>query len=726
MRHGADPDTWSHWDLVLGLTGDLLPIVSNPAAKISPKSDLKAIGKTPSVYNRQRLVIGIKGWSDKITTGDEIDLWSANPDFGLCIQTRRVRGIDIDVPDEAKASAIVEAVQAQLGVVLPKRFRQGSGKCLLAFELIGNFGKRTLQVDGGIVEILMSGQQFVVDGSHFGKEGPSGTRYEWSGGAPDAFPSLDTERFESLCAMLGEHFGTSPWGIVRERIERGEDLDITDDVALWLVDHWPTYGVKGGKLYLRCPWKADHTNDSGETETAWLIAGANGIEQGHFRCLHAHCQRHSDTDFLDAVGYRLDGFDVVEAEAKHHPGEINGKALELPFPGFDRKNGKIDVTLVDVIRACESEEMIRCRLSYDTFRDELMIAPKGEDAWRSFGDFDAVEIRRRLGTVGFKEIGRELIRDAVLHVAERNKFDSAIRWLEGLAPWDAVPRVERFMHTHMGCEQSPYSRAVGLYAWTAHAGRVMEPGCQADMAIVLVSPAQGKLKSSSIAAIAPEREFFTDNLSLEKLDDNLSRMLRKLLVGEMSELRGLNSRESEAIRAWITRRVESWTPKYREHKTIFPRRLVLWATTNERHFLADPAGERRWLPIEVFGNGNVAAIERDRDQLWAEGLFRWREGGVQWREAEDLARDEHAKFKTYDPWEDRIVSWLDDPADTSGVANREKGFPMEAIAFELGLDFTRFSNREEWRIGKILRSLGLDNPKQRVGDRTNRIWKQKL
>ena len=37
-RWGATPDDWSHLDLVLGLTADLLPVVSRPGAPISPDS----------------------------------------------------------------------------------------------------------------------------------------------------------------------------------------------------------------------------------------------------------------------------------------------------------------------------------------------------------------------------------------------------------------------------------------------------------------------------------------------------------------------------------------------------------------------------------------------------------------------------------------------------------------------------------------------------------------
>ena len=47
IRHGASPDEWTTLDLVLGLTEDLLPVVSRPDAKISERSSLKALLQEP-------------------------------------------------------------------------------------------------------------------------------------------------------------------------------------------------------------------------------------------------------------------------------------------------------------------------------------------------------------------------------------------------------------------------------------------------------------------------------------------------------------------------------------------------------------------------------------------------------------------------------------------------------------------------------------------------------
>jgi hypothetical protein len=176
QAYGATPSDWLHFDWGLDLTEDLLPVVSNPNAKISPKSSLKALGKTPSVYNSQGLVVGIPNWTKRITTAEEIDEWERQPDYGICIQTRRLRAIDIDVDDPDRAREITAFLQRNMGVKTYRRWRENSGKCLLAFMCPGTFSKRAFKVKGGgQVEFLADGQQFVAVGTH-----PTGVRYQWS------------------------------------------------------------------------------------------------------------------------------------------------------------------------------------------------------------------------------------------------------------------------------------------------------------------------------------------------------------------------------------------------------------------------------------------------------------------------------------------------------------------------------------------------------------------
>lgn len=421
---------------------------------------------------------------------------------------------------------------------------------------------------------------------------------------------------------------------------------------------------------------------------------------------------------------RQHGWDAPTAE--EFPVVVVEPTPEEPaeWPPMDRDaKGKIEPTVNNALKALRRPDICGAHLGQDDFKDSVCISWGGDGAWRPLRDTDYTRLRETLEQRGFKKPGRELVRDAVLQVAEDNRFDSAIQWAQGLV-WDGVPRVEAFLGRYMGVAADSYASSVSRYLWTALAGRLLVPGCKADMVPVLVG-GQGTGKSTGVMAMAPEPDAYVE-LNLEVRDDNLARSLRGKLVGELGELRGLNSKEAEAIKAWVTRTHEEWIPKYVEFATKFPRRLVFIGTTNSDEFLADDTGERRWLPVEV-GTVDVDAIERDRDQLWAEGVVLFKQGGVQWRDALELGATKHDDYKVTDAWQDTVERWLalDDMDDTGGVPRGQRPFKIEnVLASALGLSVDRVGMREQKRAGSVLRRLGYTKRRATRSEGGKFVWER--
>lgn len=304
---------WTHFDLMLGLTVDLLPVVADQAVPISPNSKMKALGKTPSIINSQGRAAGIPKWTSLSATGGDVARWSADPRLGVCLQTRYVRAIDIDVEDPARADAIEAFLVARLGT-MPCRFRGNSGKRLLAFVVEEPLFKRQFKGDCGLVEFLGAGQQFVVASMH-----PSGVPYEWRGGLPDDFPRLSPGVVDAALEAMREAFGMAELGRGAER-RQGERLAADDPVADWLYGQGLVLDQADDRLYVDCPWKDGHSGDSGVTEAAWLVAGSNAYERGHFKCLHASCAARTDDDFLNAIGFTASDFEMLPAEETERRG----------------------------------------------------------------------------------------------------------------------------------------------------------------------------------------------------------------------------------------------------------------------------------------------------------------------------------------------------------------------------------------------------------------------
>jgi hypothetical protein len=382
------------------------------------------------------------------------------------------------------------------------------------------------------------------------------------------------------------------------------------------------------------------------------------------------------------------------------------------LPGFQRtKQGEILPIARNLAPAISRPDVCGLRIAYDRFRDEIMCADPGTDDWRPFRDADYFHIRIELetGGIGFKPISKDLLREAVLAVAEQLAFDSAIYWLRGLK-WDGVPRVAQFLTRYFKVADTPYHRAVSLYHWTGQAGRVLVPGIKADMAMILTGP-QGKMKSTAIAAMVPDIQFFCE-IGFSEAESDLARKMRGKLTIEIAELRGLHTRDNEHIKSFMSRPVEIWTPKYKEFTTSYPRRSMFIGTSNEDEILADKTGNRRWLPVKAHHEIDLDGIVADRDQLWAEAAVLFAQGGVAWREAQRLAPEQHGDFEVRDSWEDVIRDWLD--AD-DGMSPRHADLPFLRIHDVLGralrVDIGKVTRKEELRCANILKGFGYERKK---------------
>jgi hypothetical protein len=718
---GATVDAWTRFQ-ALGLESDLLPVVSNPKAQISEHSKMRDLGKTPSRYHNGK-VVGIPKWTQFTATENDIKRWARESDYGICIQTRTVRALDIDIADPAAAALVRSLIELGCGV-LPMRRRADTGKCLLAFRMPGEFAKRVIHTEHGLIEFLANGQQFIAVGAHF-KSNPnewSGTRYEWVDhatgeiGLPQEIPELTPAEFEVVWQELVTQFAL-PGGESRVRngmVPTKPRLagDLRDPTVAWLDENgWVTGYERDGRVDVRCPWEHEHTSDSGPSSTSYFPAGVGGFDQGHFRCLHAHCASRTDGDFLEAVGLVASEFEVLPALA-----DAKGEEVQ-PMPAFTRDGkGAILPEINNVLMALRRPELAGCDIAVDEFKGVLMYGEGG--AWRPLNDNDYLRVQAQLERRSFKPLRLEMVKGAVRLIGEEHTIDSAQLWAATLR-WDGVPRIDTFWSDYYGVAPSEYHRAVGAYTWTALAGRCVEPGCKADMVPVLIG-IQGTGKTSAIEAMSPIDEAFVE-IDLTRKDDDIARSLRGKLVGEIAELRGLQGRDAESIKAWVSRRIEEWTPKYREFTTRFHRRFLAFGTGNNKGFLDDDTGERRWLPLEV-GTVDLAGVRAVRDQLWAEGIVRFRANGVEWQDAQRLAAQVHAEFKVVDPWLEAIREWLE--RDDMDGGRRADGCVrvLDVLVSCIGLSLREITRKDELRVGKVLPMLGYQKGNKRIGGVQAKVW----
>lgn len=302
---GASPAEWDSL-CALGLESDLLPVVSNPSAKISEQSKMKQLGKVPSRYNGTGEAVGVPDWTEKFTSPEEVARWKKESDYGICLQTRSVRAIDVDVEDADVVIDILLAIAAELGLNLPVRSRANSSKCLLPFRTSGEMTKRVLRLGEGkgIIELLATGQQFIAAGTH-----PSGSRYEWQHrgvkGLPVEIPEIPREQFEALWTKLAAQFAVAQSETKSTATKKQvlHEAINSDPVAQYLVENdWVKSSERDGRLHIRCPFEAEHTCESAESSTTYFPAHTGGYVSGHFDCKHGHCEHRTDDEFRSELG----------------------------------------------------------------------------------------------------------------------------------------------------------------------------------------------------------------------------------------------------------------------------------------------------------------------------------------------------------------------------------------------------------------------------------------
>jgi putative DNA primase/helicase len=303
-NYGASPEDWATWSTVNGLTQDLLPVVSDTSIEISPTSAMKELGKTPSEINGNGMARGIINWTQKAATATEVDKWSRQGALGICLQTRELRALDVDVTDPARADAIEAALTQLIPQGFQARRRNNSSKFLVLVRVPSDepISKRKMPVDGGIIELLASGQQCVVAGTH-----ASGARIEWDGGsAPATFPEMTPAELGFVWDMLEMDFATEASTTSSAGARKREaDLDLEDPLADYLYENSLVLGTTSdGALITGCPWTDGHSSGvEGDSSSVYFPAGVKGYAHGAYVCLHASCAGRKTHTFAKMVGF---------------------------------------------------------------------------------------------------------------------------------------------------------------------------------------------------------------------------------------------------------------------------------------------------------------------------------------------------------------------------------------------------------------------------------------
>lgn len=323
--------------------------------------------------------------------------------------------------------------------------------------------------------------------------------------------------------------------------------------------------------------------------------------------------------------------------------------------------------------------------------------------------------------------GNLKIDDSMALEFEKNSFHPVHDYLKGLE-WDGEARVDNLLIDYFGADNNIYSKEAIRKMMVGAVGRIFRPGIKFDLVLTLVGD-QGTGKSTLIKKLG--KQWFSDTFMTVQGKEALEQIQGAWLI-EMAELSGLRKAEVEAVKHFISKQEDTFRPAYARTSETYLRQCIFFGTTNNKDFLRDPTGNRRFIPVDInqrkaTRNIFTELLEDEVDQLWAEAVHMFENGERLFmsEEAEALAKVEQKKHSEVDErkgiieeylnvklpknWEDMDLyerrNYLEDPLSAKGEIERDYVCMAQVWCECLGKekeDMDRYKTRE---INDILRGL---------------------
>ena len=219
--------------------------------------------------------------------------------------------------------------------------------------------------------------------------------------------------------------------------------------------------------------------------------------------------------------------------------------------------------------------------------------------------------------------------DALRILFEERKYNPVKELVES-EKWDGEERCIHFLNRWAKVEDSDYTREVSRLIFAGGIHRLYAPGTKFDDVPILIGTKQGEGKSSLIRYLAINDQFYGEVAQMEG-QQSIEQLSGKWIC-EISELLALTkTKEQEAVKAYITRQVDTYRKPYDKQVTDLPRRCIFIGTSNNSNPLSDKSGNRRWYPVYVNCVGYDIFDHEDEirayiQQCWAEALFKYNMG----------------------------------------------------------------------------------------------------
>lgn len=229
--------------------------------------------------------------------------------------------------------------------------------------------------------------------------------------------------------------------------------------------------------------------------------------------------------------------------------------------------------------------------------------------------------------------------------------------------WDGRQRINRMLQVYLGADDIPLVSKIAQMWLVGAVAKVYDPYVKFDYVLDLVG-GQGVGKTSLLQKLGGD--WYTDSVTDFANKDNYDIMLKSLIVND-DEMVASNRMSFAETKAFISKTSLRYRKPYMKRTEEFAKNFILARTTNQKEYLKDKTGERRFLPVMANTSAQVKhpmEIESETiEQIWGEAVTIYKSGVDLMfdEETEDELNNYRERFMYRDEVELQVLEYLDMP-----------------------------------------------------------------
>lgn len=243
-------------------------------------------------------------------------------------------------------------------------------------------------------------------------------------------------------------------------------------------------------------------------------------------------------------------------------------------------------------------------------------------------------------------------------------YNPVVEYMESARDkWDGKERISKMFQIYLGTEDLPIISKIAKMWLVGAVAKVYDPYVKFDYVLDLVG-GQGVGKTTLLQKLGGN--WYTDSVTDFSNKDNFDIMLKSLIVND-DEMVASNRMSFAELKAFISKTSIRYRKPYMKRTEEFAKNFIIARTTNQREYLKDKTGERRFLPILVNGadqKKHPMEIEDETiEQIWGEAVTIY-EKGVDLmfdEETENELNIYREKFMYIDEVEQQVLEYLEMP-----------------------------------------------------------------